>query len=127
MKRDMDLVRKILFCIEDEYTAGKRLIQINIDDYDSATIFEHCKLAYQAGLIQDFRDASTLSYSSCMVGNLTNAGYDLLDKIREDTTWNRTKTFIKEKGLPMVIETVKTVANTLISSATEGAISALMK
>lgn len=127
MKRDMDLVRTILFYIESEYKPGTGLIAVSMDGYDNNVIYEHCKLIYQAGLIQRFEDSSTMSNCGCMVGNLTNAGYDYLDKIRENTFWNRTKEIIKKKGLPMIIDTIKTVSAAVISAATEGAVTAYLK
>lgn len=126
MKRDMDLVRTILFYIESKYQPGSGLIAVSMDGYDNNVIYEHCKLISQAGLIQRFEDCSTMSNCGCMVGNLTNAGYDYLDKIRDNTFWKRTKKIIKEKGLPMIIDTIKTVSTTVISAATEGAVTAYL-
>ncbi|KXL53691.1 hypothetical protein CLNEO_09170 [Anaerotignum neopropionicum] len=126
MKRDMDLIRKILFKIEEEFPAGQLLLHcINIEGYDMETVADHCQLMYESGLINDYRPtrggkgASVLFYS---IGNLTNEGYDLLDKIREDTIWNNTKTTITEKGLPLVIDVIKDVSSTIISSMVEGVI-----
>ena len=130
MKRDMDLIRKILFYIEDNYQAGGSPIDIcvgSIDGYSSGEIYEHCQLAYQAGLIQKPIEASTMTGRFCLVSSLTNNGYDYLDKIREDTIWNNTKKIIKEKGLPMLVETIKSISTTLISAATEGAVNSIMK
>lgn len=127
MKRDMDLVRKILFYIEENYRAGLGIINVKIDGYNNNVIYEHCKLIFQAGLIQSFDECSTMSSCEFMVGNLSNAGYDYLDKIRENTIWNKTKEIIKKKGLPMIIDTIKTISTAVISAATEGAVSAFLK
>ena len=44
MQRDMDLVRKILFYIEDNYQAGQNWIrEIEIDNYSKEVIVEHLK------------------------------------------------------------------------------------
>lgn len=128
MKRDMELVRKILFYIEENYVAGEKWLRgIDIDGYDYAVIMEHVVLAYENGLIQDIKDISTLGGTSYWVGNLSNAGYDFLDKIRSDTVWNKTKTVIKEKGLPMVTGTISTIANAVISAAAEGVANSILK
>lgn len=128
MRRDMDLCRMILFYIEENYSAGSRLINISLNGYTNSEIYEHCKLLYEAGLIQEFNDISTtMGERQCMVGNLSNKGYDLLDSIRQDTIWNKTKSTIKEKGLPLVLDTIKTVAVTLISAATEGVANSIIK
>jgi len=47
---------------------------------------------------------------------LTWEGHDFLDKIRENTMWNRTKTNIKENALPMTLEVIKSVATSFINS-----------
>jgi hypothetical protein len=128
MKRDMELVRKILFYIEENYVAGEKWLRdIEIEEYDYAVIMEHAILAYENGLIQDIKDISTLGGTSYWVGNLSNAGYDFLDIIRSDTVWNKTKTAIKEKGLPMVTGTISTIANAFISAAAEGVANSILK
>lgn len=127
MKRDMDLIRNILFYIEDNYAPGQEWIRtVEIEGYDDATITEHILLAYQNGFIQNLQDIRAFGGTSYWVGNLTNEGYDFLDKIRADTIWNNTKKVIREKGLPMLVETIKTVSTAIISAATEGAVKAIM-
>ncbi len=128
MKRDMELIRKILFYIEENYIPGERWLQdINISGYNQATIMEHILLVHEAGFIQNIKDVSTMSGTEYWVSNLSSAGYDFLDKIRNDTIWNKTKETIKEKGLPMLITTIGTVASAFVSAATEGAVAALLK
>ncbi len=98
MQRDMDLVRKILFYIEENYTAGEPEIPVHIDGYLDSVVYEHCILMKNDGLIERIFDTSTLASRSCNVGNLTSEGFDLLDKIRADAVWNKTKAVINEKG-----------------------------
>lgn len=126
MKRDMDLIRKILFKIEEVFPAGQQMIHgISIEGYDFATIADHCQLLYEDDLINLYSPTragignSLVFYS---VGNLTSKGYDLLDEIREDTTWNKTKDIVKKKGLPMVLGVVKDIASTITQAATQAAI-----
>lgn len=48
MKRDMELMRRILFAIETEYQPGQGfLFGVKIDGYDMLTIAEHCDFLYQ--------------------------------------------------------------------------------
>ena len=120
MKRDMDLLRKILFYIEENYVAGQAAINVSLSGYSEGEIYEHCMLAYQSGLIQKPLDTSTTTSYSCMVNNLTNAGFDYLDSIRDDTQWNKIKKTIKDKGLPLIIGTVKTIATAFVEAAAKG-------
>ena len=128
MKRDMELIRKILFYVEENYTAGQGWIkQINIDGYDSNTITEHIILAYESGFFQDVKNIATLSGNAYWVGNLSNEGYEFLDKIRNDTIWIKTKTALTKKVLPMVAETIKTVATAFITATAEGMTNSILK
>ncbi len=128
MKRDMELVRKILFYVEENYKPGQVwLRQVDIDGYDEDTITEHVLLAYESGFFQDINEVSTLGARAYWVGNLSNEGYDFLDRIRSDTVWNKTKTVITEKGLPMITGTVKTIASAFITAAAEGVANTILK
>ena len=127
MKRDMDLIRKILFYVEENYAAGGPEISVQIDGYADAVVYEHCILMNDDGLIGKILDTSSLECRSCNVGNLTSEGFDLLDKIRADTVWNRTKSEIIEKGLPFITETVKMIATAIVSAATEGVTNSILK
>ena len=115
MKRDMDLCRLILFKIEDEYRSTA-LINLQIDGYDVETIAYHCDLLFEAGLIKSYKPtyASDEIYFFS-VGALTWEGHDFLDKIRENSMWNRTKNNIKENALPMTLEVIKSVATSFIN------------
>jgi len=129
MKRDMDLIRKILFKIEETFPAGRLVIDgPNIEGYGMATIADHCQLMYESGLINAYKPArggQGAKVHSYSIGNLTSEGYDLLDKIREDTVWNKTKTTIKGKGLPLIIDVIKDISSAIISSMVEGAMKGL--
>lgn len=126
MKRDMELIRKIMFKIEGDYT-GESLRSPEIEGYDKVTVAEHCRLMYEYGLLDEYKPigADNAPVIFFFVGNLTWAGYDFLEKIRQDTVWNRTKDVITQKGLPMVLDVVKDVSSTVIASMTEGAIRAM--
>ncbi len=111
----MDLCRLILFKIEDEYKSTA-LSHLQIDGYDIEIIAYHCDLLFEAGLIKSYKPtyASDKIYFFS-VGALTWEGHDFLDKIRENTMWNRTKNRIKENALPMTLEVIKTIATSLIN------------
>lgn len=127
MKRDMELVRKIVFAIEEQYE-GQAIRHLKIDGFDHVTIALHCKLLFEFGLVDYYKpiSADDVPVITFFVGNLTWEGYDFLDKIRQDTVWNKTKEVITKQGLPMVIDVVKQVAQSIITSMTEGAIKAML-
>lgn len=112
MKRDMDLLRKILFAIEEQYEPGQGYIFIlRVDGYGMPTLAEHCSLLCQAGLVQDYEETrggdKTVAFT---VGNLTSAGYDYLELIRIDKVWKKTQDEIKKKDLPASIEMIAKIA-----------------
>lgn len=122
MKRDMDLCRKILFAIEEQYV-DVVLYNISIEGYSMEEVAYHCKILRDAKLISDYgaQYASDQIYSFG-VGALTWEGHEFLDKVREDTIWNKTKGIISSKLLPMTLDVVKDVATSIISAAVQGAI-----
>ncbi len=127
MKRDMDLVRLILLKIEDRYHSTA-IYNLTIDGYDTETIAYHCKILNEAGLISDYnaRYAGDEIYVFG-VGPLTWDGNDFLDKIRDDSQWKKVKDTISQKGLPLVIDTIKSVTNAFISAAAEGVANSILK
>ncbi len=106
MKRDMELIRKILFTIEEQYEPGDGYIfGLKIDGYDMKMVAEHCDLLYQQGLVKTYKpqfgDDTIVAFS---VGNITTRGYDYLELIRNDDVWEKTKAEIEEKKFPKTIE-----------------------
>lgn len=99
MKRDLDLIKKLLEYIEENYNADYGILDsISIPGYSKGEVVEHCKLLYDFGYIQFFQDRSIDLGPQCAVGNLTNDGYVALAAFRDDTIFKRIKKFITEKG-----------------------------
>lgn len=127
MKRDMELIRKILFAIEDKYVdTWLSSSEIPIDGYDMKTIGYHCAILHDAGLISDYKnqygDDGLLHFG---VGRLTWDGHELLDKIKSDTVWNKTKDTIKKKGIPFVLDAVKEIATDITKAMIQAVIQGL--
>ena len=116
LKRDMELMRKILLAIENQYTPGQGIIYgLKVEAYNAVEIAEHCRLLYQSGLISDYKPqfgGSTIVDFG--VSNLTNQGYDYLEQIRNDKIWDITKEEVKKSNLPETIEWVGKVAGAII-------------
>lgn len=118
----MDLIRKILFAIEDKINNVAEY-NLEIEGYSMEQVAYHCSIMYDAGLLHDYKgldgDGEIYSFG---VGRLTWEGHEFLDKIRSDTTWNKTKDTIIKNGLPMVLDVMKNVATSIVTVATEVAI-----
>lgn len=124
MQRDMELIRKILFIIEDKYIdTWLGSDEIVIDGYNMKIIGYHCSILHDAGLISDYEGqyADNELYYFC-VGGLTWDGHELLDKIKSDTVWNKTKDTIKTKGIPFVLGSVKEIATAVTTTMIQSAI-----
>ena len=122
MKRDMDIIRKVLLAVEEQYV-DVAIHDLKVDDADRKTLAYHCKILHEGGYLSDYKAqfAGNEIYSFG-VGSLTWEGHEFLDKIRDDSVWTRTKSTIVEKGLPMALDVVKDVATALISRMTQAAI-----
>ena len=128
MNRDMDLVRLILLEIEKEYH-NSEVVNLSIEGYDFETIAYHCSILHEAGYISSYRASYAWGCDlvSFRVGGLTWSGHDYLDKVRDDSLWGKTKETIKNKGLPLIFYTIKTIANAFITAATEGVANSIIK
>ena len=125
MKRNMELCRKILFAIEEQYVSTA-IRGLKIDGYTTEEVAYHCKLLHEAGLIKDCKIIYASNHIvSFGVSSLTWKGHDFIDSIREDTIWNKTKDIITQKGLPMLLDVVKEVSQAVITSMVQGAIKGL--
>ena len=121
------LVREILFIIEEKYEdTWLDSNEIPIEGYDMKTIGYHCAILHDAGLIADYKgqygDGELLHFG---VGRLTWAGHELLDKIKSDTVWSKTKETIKVKGIPFVLDAVKEIATAVTTIMIQSAINTM--
>lgn len=110
MKRDMDIIRKILLNVEaDKYQLGEG---IHLDGVPDEICGHHAALIFDAGLA-DGRLIRTDGYGivGATIERLTSAGHDFCDGIRHDTIWNKAKEHILKPGaslgLPVLVEWVK--------------------
>lgn len=127
MQRDMELIRAILFTIEEKYVdTYLSSSDMPIEGYDVKTIGYHCALLSDAGLITDFSgDYSDDELRDFGVGRLTWDGHELLDKIKSDSVWNKTKDTIKKRGIPFVLDAVKQIATAVTSGMIQTAIQSM--
>lgn len=95
MKRDMDLVRKILFAMED----GPALApdDFEIEGYDDETVSYHLAIMGEAGLLLVL-DSSTLAEFSTLPVRMTWAGHEFLEAVRDDSRWNQVKGQMNKVG-----------------------------
>ena len=115
MKRDMELCRKILFAIEEEYI-DVAIRNLKIENYPMEQVAYHCKILHEAGLVSDYEAKYGGNHIiSFDVGSITWNGHEYLDTIRQDSRWNEIKKQIISKSLPMTIDVITRVASSSIA------------
>jgi hypothetical protein len=113
MKRDMDLIRSILFEME-RAPGGHAPDDFQVDGYDEETTYFHCYLMKDGGLIEatvvtEFQGRSPAAIPS----SITWKGYEFLDAARESSTWNRGKELAAKAGntsFTLLLETLTKLA-----------------
>lgn len=110
MKRDFDLIRKLVLAVEDCPTGTVTEEDIDIDGYTSEQIGYHSYLLVDSGLAVgiDMGGASDTS-PNWEILNLTSAGHDFADTVRSDSTWNKATGIIKEKAGGVTLDILKQV------------------
>lgn len=98
MKRDMDLVRAILFAVE-ENPSGFAPRQIKLDGYTEEQIAYHGYIMAEAGLVcaEDITTQDSVS-PEAIITSLTWGGHEFLDAAREPSRWTQAKELIKQAG-----------------------------
>lgn len=108
MVTNQDCIRDILLLIESNTTPISSVLQFDtiLDNltYDKSTIVHHINLIYQNNLVDDvnYGDDTVLE-----VMQLSLKGYQYLDKIRDNTKWNKIKSSTSSflnMSLPIAIE-----------------------
>ena len=113
VKRDMDLIRRLLLLIEEQSDNG---LELEIpQEIDRIIAVKHLEMLEEAGLVKNriqYGDNSPV----CIFSSLTWEGHDFLENIKNDTVWNKLKETIKEKSgqlsWVMIIEFAKEIMKT---------------
>lgn len=121
MKRDMDLIRKVLLYIEKQHVGKTLVIQPSSPaaaelDVDQGILIYHIRLLCDAGYL----DGSVKSMSRgdldgiAIVHGIRWQGHEFLDAVRDDTVWREVKRQIEKVPamtlaavIPMVVQWVK--------------------
>ena len=108
MKRDMELIREILFYIEAHDN-----VSVVVDGYDQRAISYHIRLLSEAKLIH----AAVLSSNSGEIvvqesgqTRLTWDGHEFVDAAREPTRWNKVKSALGDATIGAYIGLLNQVA-----------------
>mgnify|MGYP001309321571 CR=1 FL=1 len=107
MKRDMELVRKILIAAEEKQDFQPQ--KLEIDGYSQEEISYHIKIMTQAGLIESQGYATSTGIPLWCIKSLTWEGHEFLDAARNEKVWTKVKKKIAEEGGSIPFDVLKHV------------------
>lgn len=116
MKRDWELVRKILIAVEEIQGQDQQVDGSSIPGYDSPQVSYHIYLLKEAGLLEATCSSYLNEPRACFAFELTWEGHEFLDQIRSKTIWNKTVGMLREKGLDLSFATIKAAAGAVAAS-----------
>jgi hypothetical protein len=110
MKRDIDLIRKILFEIEQN-ESDNDIQNLQINTYSDVEITYHVYLLKKGGLIDAtvLFGGGTVKPTGYSIRLLTWEGHDFLDACRDEGVWIKAKKKLKSLGGEVPFEVFKTV------------------
>ena len=110
MKRDYELVRKLLFFLEAKPTP-ETVECPEVEGYSELEIKYHLLLLAQAKLI-DYEPELTKTgrIIRVLAFNLSWQGHDFLDAVRNEQVWSQVNAQASEKGTALPFDVLKTLA-----------------
>lgn len=129
MKRDFELVRKLLFFFEEKADMSPVLWTSppEIEGYEVEVVKYHLILLYQGGLVDGEPMQSTTSDRIIDMGavfSLTWEGHEFLEKIRADEVWERIKQKTVSTGWNLTFQALSAVATWFLQQALRGQLGA---
>lgn len=124
MKRDLELIRKLLFYFENReevtvmnYNKINNEEELRIDSYSGCLIVDHIILLYEAGYIDgEPEKTSTGRIIAVHPYRLTWDGHEFLEAMRNESIFKKAVNISKEKSLDLPIEIFKSLAQKLITN-----------
>ncbi len=119
MKKDWEIIRAILIRLEDSDTPNT---VINAKDFSE---YSEQEVAYNMRLLneEEFIEANILESKSgsglintALARRLKNKGHELLEIIRNDSVWSKTKNKFKSSGVDMTFDLVLSIGKNVMKS-----------
>lgn len=116
MKRDMDLVRKILLAM-DAYEHGFAPHDLTIPGYDQDVIGHHVWLMAEGKLVTAATITATNSLSPiALPRTITWKGHDFLDAVRNESVWSKVKTQLKDHAISVPFALLQDLALKILAA-----------
>ena len=109
MKRDLDLIKKILIQVE---ALDKPAVNVPVEDVPQIVVNEHVYLCKQAGLLEaEIQRDSEGAAVICLMERLTWNGHEFLQLARNEALWTKAKSILAKKAITfsfeMLVEVLK--------------------
>lgn len=109
MKRDLELIKKILLKVE-EHDSTSVIQNLQIEDYGQEFINYQIYLLHQASLVKaKFIRVGANEIADAEILEMTLNGHEFLDAARNETIWKKTKELIKEHGGSVPFEVLQSI------------------
>ena len=117
MKRNFDLVRKILLKVQDLPANSLPVCLEFPDEYDQAEVNEHVVLLIEAGLLKGKPLRAMSGLLQVTVQALTWDGHNFIDTAKNDKIWKKAFEILKDKGIDVTFDVLKGILNSLALNA----------
>lgn len=121
MKRDMELIRQLLFKLEKQNIDANALrtikpFEIEIEGYDVTEIKHHLIMLADSPFLKN--DGFDLS-GALLFRGVSWEGHEIINTIRDNEIWEKTVNDIKKKGVDgvvsLIVEVAKAIAKNKLS------------
>lgn len=92
MKRDMDLIRKVLLKIEEKEDDSS-LLHVEVEGYDQENVDYHVRKLHSAKLIY-----AIYGDGNPYATDITWEGHEFLDNVKNESVWKKTKDVVVKNG-----------------------------
>lgn len=117
MRRDMELIRKIVLALEDAPT-GYAPDDLSVEGYTSAQFGYHSYLMIDAGLSEGERvDHMDSDGPEAILRNLTWAGHEFADAARDESRWKKAMGIVHEQGGTVTLSVLTQLLTALMRNA----------
>lgn len=117
MKRDMELIRKMAFALE-ERPGGFTPTEVTFDGFDADQVGYHAYLMLQAGLAEGVEvTAMGMSHRQAIPTGLTWQGHEFIETARDDTRWKKAMVLVQEKGGAVTLSVLTELLKNLMRGA----------
>lgn len=124
MKRDMNLIRKLMIEVREKGEIGLGFQSSKVpevqdesgNDYDRETILDHMMMLVECGLAEGtVKLTGPTTYGT--INRLTFAGHDFIEAASNETIWNKAMQKVRDAGSSVSISTLSAVMQQLAKSA----------